>query len=273
MAAVICRWRRAAIWPSSQHHLVHCGSVTCQAVSQAASRRRPSTAWTSRPAHSRMRPTARGGEHGGPCHLAPHFAAAGAASGRWSRPAMSTHIITGKAPPGTCGGAAYACEAGRPGALASLARWRTRRWPQAYSRRVLEDAGNNQRFSRAVRAVIPVPVPARVPAGAAATAGVLMAVPTVRPRSGRRPRRRRRRPRPWRRLRVRDRRWFGWFRRRRFRRYRHRRSGIVGCFTGGRYGRAGELCWHLDMIPPTAGYPARRRAPMKRPWRNATPGA
>ena len=48
---------------------------------------------------------------------------------------------------------------------------------------------------------------------------------------------------------VRDRRWFGWFRPRRFRRYRLRRSGIVGCFTGGRYGRAGELCWHLDMIP------------------------
>ena len=41
-----------------------------------------------------------------------------------------------------------------------------------------------------------------------------------------------------------------------------------------RYGRAGELCWHLDMIPRPLL--ATRRgggcARFKRPWRNATPG-
>ena len=60
-------------------------------------------------------------------------AAAGAASGRVSRPAMSTHTITGKVPPGTCGGGcpcamparrdgpalSRAWRAGAPGALAA----------------------------------------------------------------------------------------------------------------------------------------------------------
>ena len=159
-----------------------------------------------------------------------------------------------------------------PGTLAHPARW-----PQAYSRRVLEDAGNDQQFSTGGSGGDTGPGwgPARVPAGAAAAAGVLVAVRTVpatvwaaatAAAPGPRPRRRR--------LRVRDRRWFGWFGPRRFRRYRLRRSGIVGCFTGGRYGRAGELCWHLDMIPRRLL--ATRRgggcARSKRPWRNATPG-
>ena len=73
----------------------------------------------------------------------------------------------------------------------------------------------------------------------------------LRPWSGRRPRWRRRvrRSRPWRLLRVRDRRWLHWFGPRRFRWYWLGRGGIVGYFAGGRYGRAGEVCWHLEMIP------------------------
>ena len=71
-----------------------------------------------------------------------------------------------------------------------------------------------------------------------------------RPWPGRRPRRRRRvrRPRPLRRVRVRvrDRRWLGWSGPCRFRRFWLGRGGIAGCLAGG---RAGGLCWHLEMIP------------------------
>ena len=76
----------------------------------------------------------------------------------------------------------YACEAGRPGALASLARWRTRRAGRRPIRGgYWKTQATISNSPRAVRAVIPVPAgaPARVPAGAAAAAGVLVAVPTV----------------------------------------------------------------------------------------------
>ena len=76
----------------------------------------------------------------------------------------------------------YACEAGRPGAFASLARWRTRRAGRRPIRGgYWKTQATISNSPRAVRAVIPVPAraPARVPAGAAAAARVLVAVPMV----------------------------------------------------------------------------------------------
>jgi len=71
-------------------------------------------------------------------------------------------------------------------------------------------------------------------------------------------------PRPWQRVRVRDRRWFRWSGLRRFRRHGLRRGGIAGCFADGHYGRAGGLCWHLEMIP--------HRVPATRPAVKALAG-
>ena len=74
----------------------------------------------------------------------------------------------------------WSTEAGQPSALASLARWRTRRAGRRPIRGgYWKTQATISNSPRAVRAVIPVPVPARVPAGAAAAARVLVAVPTV----------------------------------------------------------------------------------------------
>ena len=90
-----------------------------------------------------------GGEHGGPCPPGP--ALCGSWSGEWpvSRPAMSTHVITGKAPPCTCGGAAMPARRDDP----ALSRgWRAAAHPALASGlfarvRVLEYEGNDQQFS------------------------------------------------------------------------------------------------------------------------------
>ena len=80
----------------------------------------------------------------------------------------------------------------------------------------------------------------------------------LRPWSGRRPRRRRRvrRPRRWRPLLLRGRRRFHWFGPHPFRPYCLRLGGTVRYFVRGHCGSAGEICWHLGIIPlPGAGYP------------------
>ncbi len=125
--------------------------------------RRPPSNWRARAPHVRQLERRVAGEP--PGHVHPHHHRQGATWHLRRRLSLC-----------------YACEAGRPGAFASLARWRTRRAGRRPIRGgYWKTQATISNSPRAVRAVIPVPAraPARVPAGAAAAARVLVAVPMV----------------------------------------------------------------------------------------------